>query len=146
MIVEAAAGRIPAFVDTGLNIVHVDDVAAGHLLAFERGVIGERYVLGGRNMTLREILAEVARICGRRPPRVRLPHGLVLPIAYGIETWARLTRSGEPFVTVDGIRMARKRMFFSSAKAEAELGYGARAPGEALGDAVSWFREAGYLG
>ncbi len=145
MIVEAAAGRIPAFVDTGLNIVHVEDVAAGHLLAFERGRAGERYVLGGRNMTLREILAEVARICGRRPPRVRLPHGLVLPVAYAAEAWARLARGGEPFVTVDGIRMARKRMFFSSAKAEAELGYGARAPGEALGDAIAWFRQAGYL-
>ncbi len=145
MIVEAAAGRIPAFVDTGLNIVHVEDVAAGHLLAFDRGRVGERYVLGGRNMTLREILAEVARICGRRPPRVRLPHGLVLPVAYAAEAWARLARGGEPFVTVDGIRMARKRMFFSSAKAEAELGYGARAPGEALGDAIAWFRQAGYL-
>ncbi|MEE8500343.1 MAG: hopanoid-associated sugar epimerase [Kiloniellales bacterium] len=145
MIVEAAAGRIPAFVDTGLNIVHVEDVAAGHLLAFERGRVGERYVLGGRDMTLREILAEVARICGRRPPRVRLPHGLVLPVAYAAEAWARLTRGGEPFVTVDGIRMARKRMYFSSAKAEAELGYGARAPGEALGDAIDWFRQAGYL-
>ena len=145
MIVEAAAGRIPAFVDTGLNIVHVEDVAAGHLLAFERGRQGERYVLGGRNMTLREILAEVARICGRRPPRVRLPHGLVLPVAYASEAWARLTRGGEPFVTVDSIRMARKRMFFSSAKAEAELGYSARAPGEALGDAIDWFRQAGYL-
>ncbi len=145
MIVEAAAGRIPAFVDTGLNIVHVEDVAAGHLLAFDRGRVGERYVLGGRDMTLREILAEVARICGRRPPRVRLPHGLVLPVAYAAEAWARLARGGEPFVTVDGVRMARKRMFFSSAKAEAELGYGARAPGEALGDAIAWFRQAGYL-
>ena len=146
LIVEAASGRIPAFVDTGLNIVHVDDVAAGHLLAFERGRIGERYILGGRNMALREILAEVARICGRRPPRLRLPHGLVLPVAYAAEAWARLTRGGEPFVTLDGLRMARKRMFFSSAKAEAELGYKSRPPQEALGDAVEWFREAGYLG
>jgi dihydroflavonol-4-reductase len=145
MIVEAASGRIPAFVDTGLNIVHVDDVAAGHLLAFERGRLGERYILGGRNMALREILAEVARICGRRPPRLRLPHGLVLPVAYAAEAWARLTRGGEPFVTLDGLRMARKRMFFSSAKAESELGYKSRPPQEALGDAVSWFREAGYL-
>ena len=145
LIVEAASGRIPAFVDTGLNIVHVDDVAAGHLLAFERGRIGERYILGGRNMALREILAEVARICGRRPPRLRLPHGLVLPVAYAAEAWARLTRGGEPFVTLDGLRMARKRMFFTSAKAEAELGYKSRPPQEALGDAVDWFREAGYL-
>ncbi|MEE8187841.1 MAG: hopanoid-associated sugar epimerase [Kiloniellales bacterium] len=146
LIVEAASGRIPAFVDTGLNIVHVDDVAAGHLLAFERGRLGERYLLGGQNMALREILAEVARLCGRRPPRLRLPHGLVLPVAYAAEAWARLSRGGEPFVTLDGLRMARKRMFFSSAKAESELGYKSRPPQEALGDAVHWFREAGYLG
>ncbi|MFQ6019039.1 MAG: NAD-dependent dehydratase, partial [Kiloniellaceae bacterium] len=145
MIVEAAAGRMPGFVDTGLNLVHVDDVAAGHLLAFERGAVGERYVLGGENLTLREILAEIAALCGRRPPRLRLPHDLILPLAYGAEAWARLTGSGEPFVTVDGIRMAKKRMFYSSAKAKERLGYRARRPAEALGDAVAWFREAGYL-
>ncbi|MFQ5774445.1 MAG: hopanoid-associated sugar epimerase [Kiloniellaceae bacterium] len=145
MIVEAAAGRIPAFVDTGLNVVHVDDVAAGHLLAFERGAVGERYVLGGENMALREILAEIARLCGRRPPRLRVPHGMVLPVAYAAEAWSRLSRGGEPFVTVDGVRMARKRMFYSSAKARERLGYRARPPGEALRDAVEWFRRAGYL-
>ena len=144
-IVEAAAGRMPAFVDTGLNIVHVDDVAAGHLLAFERGVIGERYVLGGQDMALREILGTIARLCGRRPPRVRLPLGLVLPLAYAAEAAARVT-GREPFVTVDGVRMARKMMFFSSAKAEAHLGYRARPAEAALADAIAWFRAAGYLG
>ena len=146
MIVEAARGRIPAFVDTGLNVVHVADVAAGHLAAFERGRLGERYILGGENMALGEILAAIARRCGRRAPRLRLPHGLVLPLAYAAETWARLARSGEPFVTLDGLRMARKRMYFSSAKAEAELAYQARPAEAALADAVDWFREAGYLG
>ncbi len=145
-IVEAARGRIPAFVDTGLNVVHVDDVAAGHLLAFERGEVGERYILGGENLTLAQILAVVAKLCGRRPPRLRLPHGLILPLAYGAEAWARVTRGGEPFVTVDGLRMARKRMFFTSAKAEAALGYRARPADAALADAVAWFRDAGYLG
>ena len=144
MIVEAAAGRMPAFVDTGLNVVHVDDVAAGHLLAFERGTIGERYVLGGENLLLREILAEIAGLCGRRPPRLRLPHGLLLPIAVAAESVSRVT-GREPFVTVDGVRMARKRMFFSSAKAEMALGYRARPAAAALADAVQWFRDAGYL-
>jgi dihydroflavonol-4-reductase len=145
MIVEAARGRMPAFVDTGLNVVHVDDVATGHLLAFERGRAGERYVLGGENLALRDILAEIAALCGRRPPRLRIPHGAVLPIAYVAERASRLT-GREPFATVDGVRMARKRMFFSSAKAESELGYRPGPPRQAFSDAVAWFREAGYLG
>ena len=145
MIVQAAAGKMPAFVDTGLNVVHVDDVAAGHLLAYERGEVGERYVLGGENLALREILGEIARVCGRRPPRLRIPHDIVLPVAYAAEAWARLAGGGEPFVTVDGVRMARKRMFFSSAKAERQLGYRARPAAEALRDAIDWFRAAGAL-
>lgn len=145
MIVEAAAGRMPAFVDTGLNIVHVDDVAAGHVLAFHKGKIGERYVLGGHDMTLAEILAEIAALCGRKPPRVSIPHGLIMPIAWIAEAWTRLTRGGEPFVTIDGIRMARKKMYFSSDKAIRTLGYSARPASDAIADAVTWFRENGYL-
>ena len=146
LIVEAGAGRIPAYVDSGLNVVHVDDVAEGHLLAFDRGAVGERYVLGGADMTLGAILAEIAQLCGRRPPRLRLPHGLVLPLAYGAEAWARLRGAAEPFVTVDGVRMSRRHMYFSSAKAQDRLGYRARPPAEALADALAWFRAAGYLG
>ena len=146
MIVEAAAGRMPAFVDTGLNVVHVDDVAAGHLLAYRRGRIGERYVLGGENLTLAEILCGIATITGRKPPKVRLPHNLIVPVAAAAEGWARLFGTGEPFVTLDGIRMARKRMFFSPAKAEAELGYRYRPSMEALADAVGWFSANGFLG
>jgi dihydroflavonol-4-reductase len=144
IILDAARGRMPAYVDTGLNVVHVDDVARGHLLAFERGRAGERYVLGGEDLTLREILTEVARLTGRRPPRVRLPHGLVLPIAYAAEGFARLTGRATQ-ITVDGVRMARKRMFFSSAKAARELGYRHRPAREALADAVQWFGREGYL-
>ena len=144
MIVEAAAGRMPAFVDTGLNVVHVDDVAEGHLLAHRHGALGERYLLGGENMTLEAILGAIAAITGRPPPRVRLPHGLVLPIAFAAEVWARLG-GGEPFATVDGVRMARKRMFFTSAKAEAALGYRPRPAFAALEDAVAWFGANGYL-
>ncbi len=144
LVLDAACGRMPAYVDTGLNIVHVDDVAAGHLLAFERGRPGERYILGGEDMTLQAILAEIARLVGRTPPRIRLPYAAVLPIAYLAEAFARVSgRSGR--VTLEGVRMSRKRMFFSSAKAVNELGYRWRPPAEAFEDAVRWFRERGLL-
>lgn len=138
MILDAACGRMPAYVDTGLNVVHVDDVAAGHRLALERGGIGERYVLGGENLSLREILVEISRLTGRAPPRIRLPSAAILPIAYLAESWARLRRTGEPLVSVDGVRLARKHMFFSSAKAERELGYSHRPARLALREAVEW--------
>ena len=144
LIVEAAAGRVPAFVETGLNVVHVDDVAAGHLLVHERGRIGERYVIGGQDKSLGEILANIAVLVGRRPPRVKLPHGLVMPIAYAAEAMAMVTGRA-PLATVDGVRMARKPMFFSSAKAEKELGYAFRPAEDAARDAVAWFRANGYV-
>jgi len=144
MVLDAAAGRTPAYVDTGLNVVHVDDVAAGHLLAFHKGRAGERYILGGEDMTLREILTEIARLAGHRPPRVRLPRAVVLPVAYAAEAISRVT--GQPGrITVEGVRMASKRMYFSSEKARRELGYAWRPPAAALEDAVAWFREQGLL-
>ena len=144
IVLDAALGRTPAYVDTGLNVVHVDDVAAGHVLAFHHGRIGERYILGGENLPLRQILLEVTRLAGRSPPRVRLPHGLVLPIAYAAEFFAGLT--GKPTrVTVDSVRMARKRMYFSSEKAARELGYRFRPAHLAFEDALQWFRDEGYL-
>jgi dihydroflavonol-4-reductase len=145
IIVDALSGRMPAYVDTGLNLVHVDDVAIGHLFAFERGAVGERYVLGARDMTLKEILAELAAIAGGRAPRIRLPHNLVLPIAYVSEAWARLTHGKEPRVTLVGVRLAKKKMFFSSEKAKRVLGYNPRPIEEALRDAVDWFRQNGYI-
>ena len=144
IVLDAAAGRTPAYVDTGLNIAHVDDIARGHLLALEQGRRGERYVLGGADLTLKQILTQVTRIAGRAPPRIRLPHGLVLPIAHVAEAYARLT-GGSTRITVEGVRMARKRMYFSSAKAMRELGYTWRDPAQAFQDAVRWFRDAGYL-
>lgn len=144
IIVEAASGRMPAFVDTGLNLVHVDDVAAGHIAALERGRIGERYILGGENVTLAEMLARIAHLAGRAPPRVRLPRSLIYPLALGAETVARFTQA-EPFVTLDGLRMAKYKMFFTSAKAEAELGYRSRPIDAALKDALAWFRARGYM-
>jgi dihydroflavonol-4-reductase len=144
LIVEAARGQMPAFVDTGLNIVHVDDVAEGHLAAAENGRIGERYILGGENMALAEILAEVAQTVGRRPPRLRVPHSVLFPVAVGAELAARVT-GREPFITLDGVRMSRKKMYFSSEKASRELGYRSRPAREAIADAVGWFRDNGYL-
>ena len=144
IVLDAAAGRTPAYVDTGLNIAHVDDIARGHLLALERGRHGERYILGGTDMTLKEILTQVTRIAGRRPPRIRLPYGVVLPIAQVAQAFARLS-GGSTRITVEGVRMARKRMYFSSAKAVRELGYTWRDPASAFQDAVRWFRDAGYF-
>jgi dihydroflavonol-4-reductase len=144
MIVEAARGRMPAFVDTGLNLVSVDDVAAGHMLALEKGKIGERYILGGSDVLLRDLLSEIARLTDRRPPRVKLPRWPLYPIALAAEAMAK-TSGKEPFVTIDGLRMSRYRMFFSSAKAERELGYKARPYGDGLQAAVAWFQERGYL-
>jgi dihydroflavonol-4-reductase len=144
MVLDAAAGRMPAYVDTGLNIVHVDDVAAGHLLALHRGRVGERYILGGQDMTLREILVEIAQLVGRKPPKVRLPGAVVMPIAYVAEAVARVTGRSTR-ITVEGVRMSRKRMFFSSAKAAHELGYTWRAPRAAFLDAIGWFRNQGLI-
>jgi dihydroflavonol-4-reductase len=144
LIVEAACGRMPAFVDTGLNIVHVDDVAEGHLAAAEKGRIGERYILGGENMALDEILAGVADAVGRRPPRLRIPHRMLLPVALAAELAARVS-GREPFVTLDGVRMSRKKMYFSSEKASRELAYTARPARQAIVDAVAWFAANGYL-
>ncbi|MFZ3234949.1 MAG: hopanoid-associated sugar epimerase [Stellaceae bacterium] len=144
LILEAARGRMPGYVDTGLNIVHVDDVAAGELLAAERGRVGERYILGGKNMSLADILAEVARAVGKRPPRLKVPYPVAFAAAAITTAQARLT-GREPFTTLDGVRMSKKKMYFSSAKAERELGYRPRPAPAAIADAVAWFAANGYL-
>ena len=144
IIVEAASGRIPAFVDTGLNLVHVEDVAEGHLLAAEKGRSGESYILGGENWSLADMLREIASMTGRRPPRVSLPHDAVLPVAYLAEAWSRMTGK-EPFVTRDAVKMSKSRMFYRSDKAQRELGFRARRAAEGLRDALGWFRTNNYL-
>jgi dihydroflavonol-4-reductase len=144
IIVEAAAGRMPAYIDTGLNLVHVDDVAAGHVLALQKGRVGERYILGGQDVLLGDMLAEIARQTGRSPPKLRLPRRLIFPIAYAAEAVAYVT-GREPFVTTTGLRLAKDRMFFTSAKAERELSYRARPYAEAVAEAIAWFRAHGYL-
>ncbi len=144
IIVEAAAGRIPCFVDTGLNLVHVDDVAEGHLAAFHKGRIGERYILGGQNVLFSDMLSDIAGLVGRKAPRWRFPRAAIMPVAYMAEAMARVT-GVEPFVTRDGLRMAKYRMFFNAAKAERELGFRARPYREGLADAIEWFQTSGHL-
>jgi dihydroflavonol-4-reductase len=144
IIVEAANGRMPAFLDAGLNLVHVDDVAKGHLLALDKGMIGERYILGGQDVMLGTMLSEIAEIVGRKPPTFRIPRAPLFPLAWINEQVARAT-GRTPFLTVDSLRMAKHRMFFSSGKAQAELGYRARPYCDALVDAIAWFRSAGMI-
>ena len=144
IIVEAANGRMPAYVDSGLNLVHVDDVAAGHLAALDKGRIGERYVLGGQDVSLAAMLRAIAAIVGRRPPKVAIPRAPLFPLAWANEQRARFT-GREPFLTLDSLRMAKHRMFYSSAKAAHELGFHARPYREALVEAIDWFRAAGMV-
>ncbi len=144
IIVEAASGRMPAFVDTGLNLAHVDDVAEGHLLAFDKGRIGERYILGGEDVSLRDMLGAIAHTVGRKPPTVALPRGPLYPLAYAAEAVARMTGKA-PFLTADALKMSGYKMFFTSAKAQAELGYRARPYIQGLEDAITWFHQAGYV-
>ena len=146
LITQAAKGAMPAYVDTGLNLAHVDDIAEGHLLAYEKGQIGERYILGGDNLTLSQILQQIAELTGRKAPWVKLPHALLWPLAFGAENWARLRKQEkEPFITMDGLKMSKKLMFFSHRKAGEALGYQPRCASLALADAVNWFRENNYL-
>ncbi|MBS35365.1 MAG: NAD-dependent dehydratase [Thiotrichales bacterium] len=145
VIVQAARGRIPAFVDTGLNVVHVDDVADGHLLALERGEVGERYILGGENWTLQQVLTEIAKLTGRRAPSIKLSQSMMMPLVYLSEAFAwALHGKRAPMLTVDGLRMSQHKMFFSSDKAISNLGYSPRNAEEAVHDAVVWFREHRY--
>jgi dihydroflavonol-4-reductase len=143
IIVEAASGRMPAYVETGLNLVHVDDVAEGHMLALTKGRIGESYILGGHNVMLKDMLAEIARLMGRKPPTLSLPRAPLYPLATVAELLARLT-GNEPILTIDALKMSKHRMFFSSAKAKRELGYTCAPWRLAVADALNWFRTAGY--
>jgi dihydroflavonol-4-reductase len=140
MIRDATFGRMPAYIETGLNVVHVDDVAEGHILALERGVIGEKYILGGEDMSMAQILAIVAEAAGTKAPRIKLSHNVLVPVAIASEALARIAKI-EPVVTREMLAMGRKKMFFSSAKARAELGYSPRPAREAIVDAVAWYRE-----
>ena len=144
MIVDFLRGAMPAYVDTGLNLIDVRDVARGHLLAAEHGARGERYILGARNMTLREILEELARLSGRRGPSIRMPYGIALAYAAATTALSRLT-GREPRAPLEAVRMAAKKMFVRTDKAERELGFRAGPVEDALQRAIRWFQENHYF-
>jgi len=143
IVVDFMNNRLPAFVDTGLNLIDVRDTAAGHLLAAEYGRVGERYILGCENVTLKDILARLAAIAGKPAPTMRVPYAVAYATGLITTAWANLTGK-PPLAPLEGVKMARKRMFVSAAKAIRELGF---APGNvdlALGRAIEWFRANGY--
>jgi dihydroflavonol-4-reductase len=144
IILDFLRGKMPAYVDTGLNIVGVEDVAAGHLLAAEKGQVGERYILGGRNLTLKHILEALAGISGRPAPRVKLPHVVALVAGYADEWYSRIA-GREPQIPVEGVKMSRHKMFIESDKAERELGYKPGKVEAALERAVRWYEDNGYI-
>ena len=145
IIVNFLRGKIPAYVDTGLNVVDVEDVAIGHIMAAEKGRIGERYILGHANVTLPELFQLLAQISGMRAPRLRIPYGFAYLSACVSECVARTITHKPPFVTLAGVRLSRKRMFFDASKAVRELGLPQTPPLEALSKAVQWFRAHGYV-
>ena len=144
IIVDFLNGKMPAFVDTGLNLVAVEDAAEGHLLAAERGRPGERYLLGCENLTLQEILATLARITGRRAPRMRIPHGVALAAAY-VDAAVSRVLGREPHIPIEGVRIARHRMFVNTSRAERELEFRPGPVAAALERAVRWYQEHGYV-
>ncbi|HBY64211.1 MAG TPA: NAD-dependent dehydratase [Solibacterales bacterium] len=143
IIVDFLRGAMPAFVDTGLNLVDVRDVALGHLLAWDRGRAGERYILGSENLTLRQILERLASMSGRKAPSIEIPYGVAYAAGLVSTGWAHLSGQ-QPRAPLDGVRMARKKMFASSDKARRELGYNPGPADSALARAVEWFRNHGY--
>ena len=144
IVLDFLRGKMPAYIDTGLNLVDVRDVAEGHLLACERGKAGERYILGCENMTLENVLAELARISGREAPRLRIPYGAAYVAGLISTAWANVT-GREPRAPIDAVRMARKKMYVRCEKARREIGYAPGPVGEALRRAVEWFGANGYV-
>lgn len=143
VIVDFLTGRMPAFVDTGLNVVGVEDCAAGHLLAAAQGQPGERYILGARNMTLQQILGVLARIAGLPAPRLRLPHAVAYAAAC-VDTAVSRVLGREPRIPLEGVRMSRRRMFVDASRAARELGFAPAPPEAALERAVRWYQQNGF--
>ena len=144
LIVDFLNRKMPAYVDTGLNLVDVRDVAAGHLAAAEKGRAGERYILGNRDMTLKEILDTLARLTGLPAPKLRLPHWIPLSVAAVSTAWSGLTGRA-PGISLESVRMSTHRMFFDAGKAVRELGLPQTPVEEPLARAVAWFRDKGYV-
>ena len=146
IVVDFLKRKFPAYVDTGLNLVDVVDCAEGHLLAMDKAVPGERYILGGENLTLKQILDKLAAITGLPSPRVRLPYAMAYATGVVDTLVTGTMRKREPRVTLDSVRMGRKKMFVTSVKAERELGWNPRPVDDALRRAVEWFQAHGYAG
>ena len=144
MIVDFVNRRMPAYLDTGLNLVDVRDVAEGHVLAAEKGCVGEKYILGNRDMTLKEIFDALSRLTGIPSPRIRLPHWIPL-VAAAVDTSVSRLTGRQPRVPLEGVRMSRHRMFFDSGKAVRDLGLPQSPVEDALARAVAWFRANGYV-
>lgn len=144
MIVDFLNGRMPAYVETGLNLIDVEDVAAGHRLAMEKGQVGQRYILGHRNLSLKQILEILAKVSGRPAPKVRLPHAVALGVA-AVSTLGSLVTRRPPLVSWESVRMSKRKMFFDSSKAVRELGLPQGSVEEALSKAAHWFRKNGYV-
>jgi len=145
IVLDFLKRKFPAYVDTGLNLVDATDCARGHLAALEKGRSGERYILGGENLTLKQILDKLAAITGLPSPTVEVPHFVALGAAVVDELWTGRVRGREPRATIDAVRMGRKKMYVSSAKAERELGWKAIPVDGALRRAADWFRAQGYV-
>jgi dihydroflavonol-4-reductase len=143
LIVDFLNGKMPAYVHTGLNFVAVEDAAAGHLLAAEKGKVGERYLLGGENLTLKQVLEALARITGRKAPRLRIPHAVALAAAYADEAMSRL-RGRAPQITIESVKVARHMMFVDCSKARRELGFTPGPVEAAFERAVRWYEANGY--
>lgn len=143
MIVDFMKGRMPAYIETGMNIVDVDDVAEGHLLAMQKGRIGERYILGCKNLLLREVFEILSKLTGIKAPSIKLPRSAVLPLAYANHWLANLT-GRPPRIPLEGVKMAKYKMHYDCSKAIRELGIPQTPPEVALGKAVSWFKSHGY--
>lgn len=144
IIVDFLRGKMPAYIDTGLNLVDAGDTAKGHLLAAEKGKPGERYILGCENLTLKEILERLGRLAGVPAPRIQVPYAVAYATGICSTAWAMLTGS-EPRAPLDGVRMARKKMFVSWEKARRELGFAPGPVDRALERAIQWFRANGYI-
>lgn len=145
IIVDFMRGAMPAFLETGLNIVHVQDVAIGHVLAAEKGRIGQRYILGNRNMSLAEILKTIADLTGRKPPRMKIPYGLAYVAGLASTAIADRITHRAPAVPLEAVKMAKFHMYFSPAKAIRELDLPQTAPEKAFEEALSWFADRGYF-
>jgi dihydroflavonol-4-reductase len=144
VIVDFMKGRMPAYIETGMNIVDVDDVAAGHLLAMQKGRIGERYILGNKNLMLREVFEILSRLTGVKTPTIKLPRLAILPLAY-LNQWIANLTGQPPRIPLEGVKMAKYKMHYDCSKATRELGIPHTPPEVALEKAVRWFRDHGYV-